>query len=262
MKRILVSNDDCYLSPGLYLLAESVEGLGEVLVVSTEFPRSATGREITFSRPLRFVEKAYGGRAVYVTDGSPIDALHLAIDVLGFKPDIVLSGVNVGDNLSLQHVFYSGTLAVAIEAALMGIPSVAFSAGIDSFRGFENPDLRATVRRVSRYVTAKVLEEGLPEGVDLLSINIPPGSKECVEVTRATRIRWRAAYRKGVDPRGRAYYWLYGVRSCVEGGSDVEAYERGCVTVTPLNIDLNAGGDALKRVRGMLEGLIRVSKDF
>ncbi len=255
VKRILISNDDCYLSPGLYLLADAVEGLGEVLITSTEFPRSATGREITFSRPLRFTEKSYGGRTVYVTDGTPIDALHLAIDVLGFKPDIVLSGVNVGDNLSLQHIFYSGTLAVAIEASLMGIPSIAFSAGIDSFRGFENPQLKNVVRRVAKHLTAKVLNEGMPSGIDLLSVNIPLNSKGCVKVVKATRIRWRAAYRKGVDPRGRAYYWLYGVRSGVEVGTDVAEYEDGCVTITPLNIDLNVDSGRLKIVESLVAEL-------
>ncbi len=255
VKRILVSNDDCYLSPGLYLLADAVDSLGDVLISSTEFPRSATGREITFSRPLRYVEKQYGGRTVHVTDGTPIDALHLAVEVLGFRPDVVLSGVNVGDNLSLQHIFYSGTLAVTIEAALMGIPSIAFSAGIDSFRGFENPVLRDVIVKVASHLTKKVLDKGLPEGVDLLSVNIPPHPNGCVEVTRAARIRWRAAYRRGIDPRGRTYYWLYGLRSGVEEGTDVASYERGCITITPLNINLNVSEELLSRVKGFVTDL-------
>jgi len=87
----LISNDDGYLSPGLYLLAESAREEGEVVISSTEVPRSASGREITFTRPLRFMSKEYAGWRVYVTDGTPIDALHLALEVLGYISITVLT---------------------------------------------------------------------------------------------------------------------------------------------------------------------------
>lgn len=254
--RILVSNDDGYLSPGLYLLAESVMEFGEVLISSTEFPRSASGREITFSRPLRYVKKEYGGHVVHITDGTPIDALHLAIEVLGFKPDLVISGVNVGDNLSLQHIFYSGTLAVAIEAALMGIPSIAFSADVDSFKGFEHEPFRRLVRVLARSLVDYVHREGLPEGVDLLSVNIPVNFRGCVKIAKASRLRWQAAYEKGIDPRGRNYYWLYGVRGEAGPDTDVKLFEQGCVTITPLNINLNVPHE---KVRDLLKLEERIS---
>ncbi|MCD6324431.1 MAG: 5'/3'-nucleotidase SurE, partial [Desulfurococcales archaeon] len=228
------------LSPGLYLLADVAGEFGEVFVSSTEYPRSASGREITFSRPLRYISKMYEGRLVHVTDGTPVDALHLAIEVSGFKPDLTLSGVNVGDNLSLQHIFYSGTLAVAIESALMGIPSVAFSADVMSFDDFRAPTLRELIKSVVGGVVKYVMRSGLPEGVDLLSVNIPAKFAGCAKVARAARIRWRAAYKEGMDPRGRKYFWLFGVKGEVESDSDVEAFEKGCVTITPLNINLNA----------------------
>ncbi len=239
--KILVSNDDGYLSPGLYLLADSVADLGEVLVVSTESPRSATGREITFSKPLRFVRKSWGGWNVYVTDGTPIDGLHLAMEVLNFKPDVVLSGINVGDNLSLQHIFYSGTVALAIEAALMGIPAIAFSSGSESFENFNDLRFRDVASKVARALTEYVLTHNLPEGVNVLSVNIPMTYNNCVYVVKATRLRWRATYVKGVDPRGYDYYWLKVVKTSLEENSDVKKFEEGCVTITPLNIDLNVG---------------------
>ncbi len=257
--KILISNDDGYLSPGLYLLADVAEEFGEVLITSTEYPRSASGREITFSRPLRYVSKAYGGRLIHVTDGTPIDALHLAVDVTGFRPDLVLSGVNVGDNLSLQHIFYSGTLAVAIEAALMGIASIAFSTDVKGFKEFEHNDLRNLIKSVARGVVSYVVKKGLPEGVDLLSINIPLHFRTCVKLVKAARIRWRAKYKEGLDPRGRKYYWLYGVKGGYEGNTDVEAFDKGCVTITPLNIDLNVSDktvDELKDVEDWVQPYI------
>ncbi len=248
--KVLVSNDDGYLSPGLYLLADAAEEFGEVFVSSTEYPRSASGREITFSRPLRYVSKVYEGRVIHVTDGTPVDAIHLAIEVSGFNPDLTLSGVNVGDNLSLQHIFYSGTLAVAIESALMGIPSIAFSADVKGFDDFRMPELKGFIKGVIRGVVGYVIKYGLPEGVDLLSVNIPTHGVGCVRIAKAARIRWRAAYEEGRDPRGRIYFWLYGVKGDVEVGSDVKAFEEGCVTITPLNIDLNAS-KALSKLRGL-----------
>ncbi len=249
--RILVANDDGYLSPGLYLLYDAVKELGDVIITSTEFPRSATGREITFGKPLRFIETSFMGHKVYVTDGTPIDALHLAIEVLNFKPNIVLSGVNVGDNLSLQHIFYSGTIAVAIEAALMGIPAIAFSADIREFSEFDDPRLRSIVKYVAHKLVKYVSSNGMPDGVDVLSVNIPKSSnfKECVKVVKAARMRWSAAYKPGTDPRGRRYYWLYGVPAKAGEGTDVIAFEDGCVTITPLSIDLNVDHEVLKSIK-------------
>jgi len=256
--RLLVLNDDSYLSPGLYLLAESVLDLGEVLITSTEAPRSATGREITFSKPLRYVRKEWYGWEVYVTDGTPVDALHLAIEVRGFTPDVVLSGVNIGDNLSLQHIFYSGTVGIAIEAALMGIPAIAFSSSVDSYEGFRDVRFRGVVRGVANALVKYVLTNGMPEGVDVLSVNIPINYRGCVEVVRAARLRWRASYRRVVDPRGREYLWLNGIKGEAGEDTDVRKFEDGCVTITPLRIDLNVSDEVLSSVREVLSNVVRV----
>lgn len=253
---MLVSNDDGYLSPGLYLLAESVKDLGEVVIASTEFPRSATGREITFNRPLRLLKKKWLNWNVYVTDGTPIDSLHLVIEILKFKPDIVLSGINVGDNLSLQHIFYSGTVAIAIEAALMGIPSIAFSSDVESFEDFEKESFKNITTLISRKIVEYVSRKGLPSVVDVLSVNIPVRFRNCVRVVRATKTRWEASYRKSVDPRGREYYWLAGIRSVAEPESDVSLFEEGCVTITPLKINLNVDHETLAKL-SELEHILR-----
>ncbi len=239
--RILITNDDCYLSRGLYLLYDAVKELGEARVYSTELPRSAVGHTISFNKPVRLVEKRYLGYRVYVTDGTPIDALHLAMVVHGFTPDLVLSGVNVGENLALQHIFYSGTIAVAVEAALHGIPAVAFSADISGYEEFEDPVFGEAVRRVARALAEHVLSRGMPEGADLLSVNFPsPGSlRGCVRVVRAARLRWRAVYERRLDTRGRPYYWLVTVPVDAEPGTDVYAVTvEGCVSITPLRVDM------------------------
>jgi len=255
--KILVSNDDGYLSPGLYLLAGSVEDLGEVVIASTEFPRSATGREITFNRPLRLSKKKWLNWHVYVSDGTPIDSLHLVIEILKFKPDLVLSGINVGDNLSLQHIFYSGTVAIAIEAALMGIPAIAFSSDVESFEDFEQESFKRVSTTIARRVVEYVARRGLPSGVDVLSINIPVKFRNCIHVARATKIRWEASYKKSIDPRGREYYWLAGIRSVAEPESDVSLFEEGCATITPLKINLNVDQEALEKL-GELKNLFEI----
>jgi len=156
--RILITNDDGYTSPGLYILYDAVKDLAEALIFSTEYPRSVIGHAITISRPLRIYRTEVYGYQVVLTDGTPVDVIHLAIEVLGYKPDLVLSGVNVGDNLTLQHIFYSGTVAAAIEASLLGIPAIAFSAQITSFKEFEDPQLRDVILKTVRRLVERVLE--------------------------------------------------------------------------------------------------------
>ena len=260
--RILVSNDDSYLSQGLYLLYESVKGLGEARIYSTEWPRSAVGLSVSFNKPLRLAEVEFQGYRVYVTDGSPIDALHLAVAAHGFKPDLVVSGVNVGENLSIQHTLYSGTIAVAFEAALMGIPAIAFSADVGLFNEFRDPRLSSAVRAVAGTLAEWVLRGGMPEGVDVISVNFPSPEalRGCVRLTRAARRRWRPAFEVRLDTRGRPYYWLQPIPLQAPPGSDVYAVmSEGCVSVTPLRVDLNppSPGELLGNVIARVEDALR-----
>ncbi len=241
MYKILITNDDGYISRSLYILYDAVKDLGEARVYSTELPRSAVAHAISFNKPVRLTVTEFEGYKVYVTDGSPIDALHLAIAAHDFKPDIVLSGVNVGENLSLQHIFYSGTVAVAIEAALNGIPAIAFSADVHWFKDFRDPVYSGLIKRVAKYLTQKILENGLPSGIDLISVNFPSRDKarRCIKLTTPSRIRWRPIFEQRLDTRGRPYYWLQTMQAELEKGTDVySVVVEGCVSVTPLNIDL------------------------
>ena len=241
--RILVGNDDSYLSKGLYLLYESVKHLGEARIYSTLWPRSAVGHTVSFNKPLRMTLVRHGGYDVYVVDGSPVDALHLAIAAHSYHPDLVVSGVNVGENLSMQHILYSGTIAVAVEAALMGIPAIAFSADVHLWEEFEDEKLSRVVRAVAGELSRQVLEKGLPRGVDLLTVNFPAPEniRGCVRLARAARRRWRPDFERRLDTRGRPYYWLQPIPLPPEPGSDVYAVmAEGCVSITPLKVDMNA----------------------
>ena len=242
-RRILVANDDSYLSKGLYLLYDSVRELGEARIYSTLWPKSAVGHMVSFNKPLRLTLIRHMGYDVYVVDGSPVDALHLAIAAHGYTPDLVLSGVNVGENLSMQHILYSGTIAVAVEAALMGIPAAAFSADVHLWEEFEHPGLASLVRATAKAVATHLLEHGLPEGVDLISVNFPSPSNinGCVRVARAARRRWRPDFERRLDTRGRPYYWLQPIPLSPKPGTDVHAVvAEGCVAITPLRVDMNA----------------------
>ena len=261
MLRILITNDDGYTSPGLYILHDAVKDLAEVLIFSTEYPRSVIGHAITISRPLRVYETEVYGYRVVLTDGTPVDVIHLAIEVLGYKPDLVLSGVNVGDNLTLQHIFYSGTVAAAIEASLLGIPAIAFSAQITSFREFEDPQFRDVILKTVRRLVKGVLERGWFRGVDILNVNFPNIRKYrgCIKVTIAAKLRWRATYDRRVDPRMVPYYWLYTNLIEPEPGTDAYAVDvEGCISITPLSINLNlCSKDVFENVRKELEEVVK-----
>ncbi len=253
--KVLISNDDSYLSPGLYIVYEAIKDLHEVLTISTQYPKSATGREITFNKPLRLYKTKYLGYEVFVTDGTPIDALHLAVEILGFKPDLVISGVNVGENLSLQHIFYSGTVGLAIEAALMGIPAIAISADVYEFSDFDDVNLQALISRFLRRLLTNIEKLGFPESVDVLTINIPriENYNDCYRISRAARLRWRARYKIDRDMRGHLCYWLQGEPGISESDTDVYFFEaEKCVTITPLTVDLNVEPGIMKQVEKLI----------
>lgn len=224
------------------MLYKIASGVGEALAFSTESPRSVIGHTITLSRPLRVYKMRVSNVDMYLTDGTPVDVIHLTINVLGYKPDFVLSGINVGENLTLQHIFYSGTVAAAIESAVVGIPAIAFSADVESFEEVSSPEMESIAVKYLKGIIEKVSSRGLPEGVDLLSVNIPNPRRfrDCVRVAKAARVRWYSSYEGRTDPAGRPYYWLSMKKLDAEPGTDVYAVDvERCISITPLTIDLN-----------------------
>ncbi|PIW28444.1 MAG: 5'/3'-nucleotidase SurE [Rhodospirillales bacterium CG15_BIG_FIL_POST_REV_8_21_14_020_66_15] len=247
--RVLISNDDGVHSPGIKILETAVRAVArEVWVVAPEMEQSATSHSLTLRRPLR-IRNVSDGR--FAVDGTPTDSVLLGVHrvMRDARPDIVMSGVNRGGNLG-EDVHYSGTVAAAMEGALLGIPSVAFSQEYD--------DHRNVIWETSEFWVPKILERLAEYAFDpavFLNVNIPdctPGNVTGMEVTRQGRRKIGGEIQDGRDPRGDAYYWV-GVQRDEEKfqeGTDLDACRRKVISVTPLTLDLTAGRE-LDRLRGV-----------
>ncbi|ABM80919.1 5'/3'-nucleotidase SurE [Hyperthermus butylicus] len=242
--KILVTNDDGIHSPGLRLLYEAVKELGRVYVLAPETPKSASGLGITLHKPLRIGKvKIWGDTMVYITNGTPSDVIYIAIEEFSPRFDVVVSGVNIGDNTSIQVILSSGTIGAAAQAALLGIPGIAFSADIDEASQLEEDrETWENMKRVIRAITSWVLEHGMPEGVDLISVNFPRKVRKDtkVKIAPAARIKFLQKVSVLYDPRGRKYYWLYGTLVEPEPGSDVYVvHVEKAIAITPLSLNVN-----------------------
>jgi 5'-nucleotidase len=230
---ILVSNDDGIQSEGIRFLAEAMAGLGHVQIVAPDREQSATSHSITLDRPLRVTRLDDGRISV---EGTPTDCVLLATNsLLGRRPDLVVSGINHGPNLG-DDVTYSGTVAAAMEGHLLGIPAMAISLHITSGeRHF------ATAAAVARRIAVKVLVEGTPGGA-LLNVNVPNLPEPLLRGVRITQLGKRLyvdSVIEKTDPRGRPYFWIGGSPRWDAGkNTDHAAILDGCVSVTPLHLDL------------------------
>lgn len=231
--RILVSNDDGHFSEGIRALAEAMAELGEVWVVAPDREQSASSHSLSLFRPLRMLEVK---ERWYSVDGTPSDCSYLALNHLlkDRMPVIMVSGINHGANLA-DDVTYSGTVAAAMEASLLGVPSIAFS--LVSRTQF---DFTAAAKFARAFVKS-ALTQKLPKNA-LFNVNIPGG----IEPTSyALTKQGKHSYGNDVveksDPRGRKYYWIGGTSFSHEDipGSDCNAIFRDrVVSVTPLHLEL------------------------
>jgi 5'-nucleotidase len=242
MPRILVTNDDGVHAGGIKALVEAVTPLGEVFVVAPLSESSAIGHAITLTRPLRLDRIA---ERVWGVDGTPADCVILAVDrVLRGLPDLVVSGINMGFNLS-DDVTYSGTVAGALEGALLGVPAVAVS--LQRTRGYDFTQ----AAWAARTVVEAVLRDGLPART-FLSINVPTAKARGFKLTVQGRSKQTTTVREGEDPRGRRYYWIEEVARDWETNElyDVVAVKDGWISVTPLQPDLtdHAASDVVRRL--------------
>ncbi|HOB75504.1 MAG TPA: 5'/3'-nucleotidase SurE [Phycisphaerae bacterium] len=235
--RILLSNDDGILAPGLAALREVLLELGEVSVVAPASVQSAAGHGITVTGPLAVrrvhVQDSFFGHAV---EGRPADCVKLAINhLLEAPPDLVVSGINDGANVA-TNVLYSGTVAAAAEGALLGYPAIAVSME----RGEERDFRRAA--RITLPIIRQLLDRGLAAG-SLININLPdlaPGLPRGVRVVpQATRVM-EDDFVRFAGPDGRDYYWLAEGRfkHADPCESDLDALNEGYIAITPLQFDL------------------------
>jgi 5'-nucleotidase len=245
---ILVTNDDGYDSPGLAALIDAVEPLGEVIVAAPDREQSGAAHALTLDRPLRVFPAA---PARFRVSGTPTDCVHLALHTLTGKrkPALVVSGINRGLNIG-DDVNYSGTVAGALEGALLHVPSIAFSAQLDTGHGVDYAVAAAFARKLS----AHVLATGLPPGV-ILNVNVPAGRPRGVRVTRQGTRTYRATAEERLDPSGRPYYWIAGVDMTPgdEPDGDHRAVDDGYVSVTPLHANLTHERSLVELARWELE---------
>ena len=229
--RILVTNDDGYTSEGIQVLADALEGLGEIWVVAPDSEQSAVSHALTLDRPLRI--KRLGKRRVAV-DGTPTDCVALAISNLmgGNPPDLVVSGVNFGFNMGAD-VHYSGTVSAAFEGVILGVPAMAVSLGVGEGLSFH------LAAKFACELSGWILEHGLPHNT-LLNVNVPVGTPLGVRLTRLGVRRYTEGVVEERDPRGRRIFWIGGGQPVWEPLPETDFHEvnSGFVSVTPLHLDM------------------------
>jgi 5'-nucleotidase len=243
MPNILVTNDDGYRSEGIHALAEALRVLGEVTIVAPVLEASAIGHALTLRRPLRLETIA---DRTYAVDGTPTDCVNIAItQVFSALPDLVVSGINKGWNLG-DDVTYSGTVAGALEGALLGVPSIAVS--LKATRG--EYDFTFAARAAAVWADA-ILRRPLPART-FLNINVPKGLPKGHRVTVQAKRNHITSVAERHDPKSRAYYWIEEGQNEWEphDRSDYQAVRDGFVSVTPLHPDLTAYA-ALKAVEDL-----------
>ncbi len=243
MPRILVTNDDGYRSEGIQALADALRSVGEVTIVAPVEEASAIGHALTLRHPLRLESIA---ARTFAVDGTPTDCVNVAItQVLKCLPDLVVSGINKGWNLG-DDITYSGTVAGALEGALLGIPSIAVS--LRSTRGAYDFSYAA---RAAVTLADAMRRQPLPPRT-FLNINVPKGLPKGYRVTVQARRNHVTSVAERHDPKGRPYYWIEEGQNEWEphDRSDYQAVRDGFVSVTPLHPDLTAYG-ALKDVEDL-----------
>ena len=236
---ILISNDDGFSAKGINVLVETLRGLGEMVVMAPDGPRSGASGAITSELPVRYTKvKEEEGLTVYKCTGTPVDCVKLALfELLPRCPDLVIGGINHGDN-SAVNVHYSGTMGVVIEGCLKGVPSIGYSLCDHD----ADADFRPMLPYV-RKIAEQVLANGLPKGT-CLNVNVPKTPElKGIRICRQTDASWGSEWARGQHPKGGEYFWLTGKFTNNEPEAeetDRWALEHGYVAITPIQIDMTA----------------------
>lgn len=249
--RVLLSNDDGIAAAGLKVLEKAIKPLvKEVWIVAPETEQSATSHSLTLRQPLRIRKIS---KRKFAVDGTPTDSVLLGISEVmkDHRPDLVLSGINRGGNLG-EDVTYSGTVAAAMEGALLGVRSVALSQVYSDSRTVH----WATSEKWLPKVLKQLVKMDWSENI-LMNVNFPPVNANDVtgmEGVRQGRRKIGGGLTPGTDPRGETYYWVGPQRDEDRSakGTDLEAVLRGCISITPLSLDLTHNA-TLKRLKGIFK---------
>jgi 5'-nucleotidase len=234
---VLLSNDDGILSPHLDALAKALDATVDVLVIAPERQRSAASHAITLHKPLRLTTVAPDRHAL---SGTPVDCVYVGMQRLAPRPPaLVLSGINDGYNLGTD-IFYSGTVAAAVEGALRGSVGIALSMAPRA------PRPEAAIAFAEQLVRAAIADP-LPAGT-VLNVNMPADAERAYQWTVLGRRKYHDDVGERHDPRGRPYYWIGGGPTGHEDldGSDCNAVANGVISVTPMHLDLCDRGRVAK----------------
>ncbi len=265
----MVTNDDSVQSNGIIELARAVSKHAEVIIVAPEQPQSATALSLTFHKPLRVAKVRREKFECYAVSGSPGDCVMIGVNkVLPRRPDLVVSGINIGDNNTFQDILASGTVAAALESAITGIPALAFSMEVSGESMFaleyDQPDF-ANAATIAGEIVGDVLENGMPAGAEILNVNFPEGVEPSTRImlTQVGRRKYTDRVIVRRDPRGRAYYWLFGERlSHFPPNTDADAVlVKRQVSISPMVLSVSGPiSDDLEKLRDRVQTRLKSRK--
>lgn len=257
MYKVCLTNDDGPRSEGMLKLAETLIGTVELVVVVPDGQRSATGKSLTLKRPIRITEKHERNGFPFVShDGAPADSVILA-QAFYDDIDLVISGINSGANVGYQSMLTSGTVGAAFEAAIRGLPAIAASRQASPSEWFDSAGSYAECEKMCEIIkdlSLRILEKGLPEGIDLLNLNFPSKLSEDskIVVTKPTKIRMHNEVERRTDPNGRPYYWYLGIERVPQTNSDAyEVFVNGNISLSPVILDW-INDDDLKKLEDFM----------
>jgi 5'-nucleotidase len=254
--RILLTNDDGVNSLGIWAAYKALAPIADVTVVAPAAQQSAVGRSISIFEPIRATEIMTNGVRAWSVAGKPTDAVIIGLYALRLAPTLVVSGINIGENLSYESIMTSGTMGAALEASNQGTKGIAFSLQVeDQGDKFDDPGHSAhsfdAAKTVVRDIVGRVIRHGFCEHADVINVNIPSRPTGGYEVTRLARKLFRTGVEKRLDPRGRPYFWINGpLIEDAEEGTDVHAVRKGNISVTPITLDCTsyAAEEETKRI--------------
>ncbi|MCJ7742112.1 MAG: 5'/3'-nucleotidase SurE, partial [Methanoregula sp.] len=243
---ILLTNDDGVSSVGLWAAYEALAPIADVTVVAPATQQSAVGRSISIFEPLRASHIVMNGIPAWSVAGKPTDAVIIGLYALKLNPTLIVSGINIGENLSFESIMTSGTVGAALEGSNQGTKGIAFSLQVeDQGDKFDDPRYNGqnfdAAKKIVRDVVSRILAQEFCPHADVINVNIPSVVKGGYEVTRLARKLFHTGVEKRFDPRGRPYFWINGpLIEDAEEGTDVHAIRKGNISVTPITLDCTA----------------------
>jgi 5'-nucleotidase len=237
---IFITNDDGISAKGIQSLIEAAEEFGDLVIIAPDKPQSGMGHAITISNPLRLNPSTlFSKHQTFSCSGTPVDCVKLGVyEVMQRKPDLLLSGINHGENTS-TNVLYSGTMSAAVEGAMENIPSIGFS-----LKDFDADADFDAAKVIVKKMIKRALTNKMPDHL-CLNVNIPKGKIEEIKgirICKQAHAFWEDRFDKRMDQFGRPYYWLTGDFECesADPESDLLAIAEGYVSVVPTHFDLTA----------------------